>query len=217
MSAAVALIGPTVGAQAARPEPPPLPSGAIAEWTARYHANAFTDPRLNSLTFIVDTNSHYVTSSADSLPLAVMAAVDSIFARVAAQNEMRETTTQLVEGRLRVPGGDSTPPVYIVDGVRLTRVDSLNTNAIESIQLVRPADAASLYGPDAAKRGAVVVKMEHRGPKNPAIDLSINQRLAKLGISRDRVDFGNMMWIVTRTIGPNPTYVNVLHLKAGAP
>lgn len=126
---------------------------------------------------------------------------------------------QLVEGRLRVPGGDSTPPVYIVDGVRVKRVDSLSVDAVESIQFVKPADAAPAYGPDAAKGGVVIVNMWRRRPKNTAIDLSIRQRLAKLGIPPERVDLGNMQWIVTgaRVIGPTETYINVLWLKGGAP
>jgi hypothetical protein len=218
--AAIALVASAAAAQTARRDPLPLPRGAISEWTARYHPSAFnSDSRVNSLTFVVDTNALYVASSADSLPVAVTAAIDSMFARVAAHNEIRETATQLVEGRLRVPGGDSTPPVYIVDGVRVKRVDSLRVNAIDSIQLVKPADAALRYGSDAAKSGAVVVKMEDSGPTNPAIDESIRQRLAKMGIGAERVDLGNMQWIVTnaRVFGTNPTYINVLYLKRGAP
>ena len=216
---AIALIASAAAAQTARREYPPVPRGAISEWTARYHANAFAgDSRVNSLTFVVDTNAQYVASSADSLPVAVTAAVDSIFAAVAAHNAIRETATQLVEGRLRVPGGDSTPPVYIVDGVRVKRVDSLRLNAIESIQLVKPVDAALAYGQDAAKSGAVVVTMDHRSPKNQAIDMSILQRLAKLGIDAERVELGNMQWIVTNAgvFGASPTYINVLYLKGGA-
>lgn len=218
--ATIAFVGTATGAQTAQRDPLPLPRGAITEWTARYHPSAFDkDSRVNSLTFVVDTNALYVASSADSLPVAVKAAIDSMFARVAAHNEIRETATQLVEGRLRVPGGDSTAPVYIVDGVRVKRVDSLRVNAIDSIQLVKPADAALAYGSDAAKSGAVVVKMEHRGPKNEAIDESIRQRLAKMGIAAERVDLGNMQWIVTNAgvFGPNPTYLNVLYLKRGVP
>lgn len=216
--AASAFVG-GAGAQTARPDPPPLPNGAIREWTARYHANAFTDPRINSLTFVVDTNSRYVASSADSLPDDVKAAIDSGFAWVEAHNAIYDTIVELVAGRLRVPGGDSTPPVYVVDGIRVKRVDSLEANSIEAIQLVKPADAATVYGPDAAKSGAIVVKMDHRKRKHPAIEATIRQRLAKLGISAERVDLGNMMWIVTGAgvIGRNPTYINVLHLKGGEP
>jgi hypothetical protein len=219
-SAAIAFVAFAAEAQTAPRDPPPLPRGAITEWTARYQPNAFNkDSRVNSLTFVVDTNALYVASSADSLPVAVTAAIDSMFALVAAHNEIRETATQLVEGRLRVPGGDSTPPVYIVDGVRMKRVDSLRVNAIDSIQLVKPVDAVRAYGSDAAKSGAVVVKMERRGPKNPAIDESIRQRLAKLGIAAERVDLGNMQWIVTNAgvFGTRPMYINVLYLKGGAP
>ena len=102
--------------------------------------------------------------------VAVTAAIDSTFAVVAAHNEIRETATQLVEGRLRVPGGDSTPPVYIIDGVRVTRDDN------------------------------------------------IRQRLAKLGIDANRIDLGNMQWIVTNAgvFGTDPTYINVLYLKRTA-
>lgn len=216
---AIAFGGATARGQTARRDPPPVRMDAMREWTARYHANAFVDPRINALTFVVDTNSQYVASSADSLPVAVTAAIDSTFALVEAQNEIRERAAQLVEGRLRVPGGDSTPPVYIVDGVRVKRVDSLSAAAVESIQFLTPADAATAYGPDAAKSGAVVVKTWHRAPKNPAIELSIQQRLAKLGIAPERVDLGNMQWIHTGrgVIGSNPIYINVLYLKGGAP
>ena len=218
--AATALVGAVASAQTIRRDPPPLRRGAISEWAARYHPNAFSgDSRVNSLTFVVDANSEYVASSADSLPVAVTAAIDSMFALVAAHNEIRETATQLVEGRLRVPGGDSTPPVYVVDGVRVKRVDSLRVNAIDSIRLVKPADAALAYGPDAAKSGAVVVKLDHRDGKNRAIDDSIRQRLARLGIAAERVDLGDMQWVVTNSgvFGASPTYINVLHLKGGAP
>jgi len=64
----------------------------------------------------------------------------------------------------------ATRPVYIIDGVRVTRDDN------------------------------------------------IRQRLAKLGIDANRVDLGNMQWIVTNAgvFGTDPTYINVLYLKRPA-
>src|SRR5437762_5245393 len=135
---AIASIAPSAAAQALlRPD-------EIFPWIARNHPNVVSgDPRVNAVLIVVDTNSQYVASVADSLSVEVMAAIDSVFASVGAHNVIEEMARELVAGRLRVPDADGTPAVYIVDGVRVSRVDSLSLNAIENIQFVKGDEAAS--------------------------------------------------------------------------
>jgi hypothetical protein len=54
---------------------------------ARNHPKVYSDARLNAVLIVVDTSGGYVASLADSLPPAVIAALDSVFASVGARNE----------------------------------------------------------------------------------------------------------------------------------
>jgi hypothetical protein len=190
----------------------------LSAWIGRNHPNVIAgDVRVNAVLIVVDTNSHYVASVADSLPLEVAAAIDSMFASVGAHNEIDGMARELVAGRLRVPGAEGAEPVYIVDGVRVSRVDSLSVNAIERIWLTKGAEAASKFGPDAATRGAIVVTMIHPENRGRVIQSSHRERLMKLGIRPDRIDFGNtqIMHVRAGIAGPNPMYITVLRLKRG--
>ena len=207
---AIASIAPSAAAQGL------VDHDEISAWIARSHSNVVAgDPRVNAVLIAVDTNNQYVASLADSLSLEIMAAIDSVFASVGAHNAIEGMARELVAGRLRVPDADG-QGVYIVDGVRVNRVDSLSVNSIENIQLIKGADA-SKYGAGAAKGGAIVVTMTHSERRRQVIDSSQRQRLTKLGIQAERVDFGNvqMMRLSPGIIGPYPLYVTVLHLKRG--
>ena len=207
---AIASIGPSAVAQA------PIGYNEFNAWIARHHPNVISgDARVNAVLIVVDTSSQYVASLADSLSFEIIAAIDSVFASVGAHNAIEGMARELVAGRLRVPGTDG-EAVYIVDGVRVRRVDSLKVNSIENIRLLKGADA-SKYGVDAAKGGAIVVTMTHSERQREVIDSSQRQRLTKLGIQPERVELGNvqMMHINSGTVGPYPLYITVLHLKRG--
>lgn len=122
---------------------------------------------------------------------------------------------ELVAGRLRVPGATG-QPVYIVDGVRTSRVDSLNANWIETIQLAKGADALK-YGTDAGEGGAIVVTMMHSERQSQVINASHRRSLSKLGIQPERVDLGQVQMTHHRpgVIGPYALDVTVLRLKRG--
>jgi hypothetical protein len=195
------------------PAQAPIRFDEFSAWIARNHPNVVAgDARVNAVLIVVDTNSRYVASVADSLPLEVTAAIDSVFAAVGAHNAIEATARELVAGRLRVPDTDG-PPVYIVDGVRVGRVDSLSVNEIENVQIVKGVDA-SKYGADAAKAGAIVVTMTHYEHRSQVIQSSHRQRLVGLGIQPERIDFGDtqMMHIRAELVGPNPLYITVLRL-----
>jgi hypothetical protein len=186
----------------------------FSAWIARYHLNVIAgDRRVNAVLIVVDTNRQYVASVADSLPLEVTAAIDSMFASVGARNAVEGAARELVAGRLTVPGAEG-PPVYIVDGVRVSRVDSLSVNSIEGIRVVNAADAAK-YGAGAEKGGAIVVTTSHSEHQSQVMKANLLRRLNSLGIRADRVDIGDeqMMHVRGGAIGPNPLYITILHLK----
>jgi hypothetical protein len=214
-AAVLSLVGLASIARSAAAQAP-ISYDTFNAWIARNHPNVISgDARVNAVLVVVDTNSQYVASVADSLSLTVLAAIDSVFASVGAHNAIEEMARELVSGQLRVPDADG-QPVYIVDGVRVRRVDSLSVNSIENIQFVKGADA-SKYGADAANGGAIVVTMTHSERRRQVIDSSQRQRLSKLGIQPERIDLGNeqMMRLGPGSIGPNTLYVTVLHLKRG--
>jgi hypothetical protein len=188
----------------------------ISAWIAARHPNVRAgDRRINAVLIVVDTSGGYVASVTDSLPTAVRAAIDSGFAAVAAHNAIEDAARELVAGRLRVPGTGEAQPVYIVDGVRTKRVDSLTAHEIEKIQLVAAAEAASAYGPDAAAGGAIVVTITHGEGQRRVIGASNRQRLTSLGLEPDRVDLGSLqiMHVRSGVHGPSPLYITVMHLK----
>lgn len=207
---AIASIAPSAAAQAL------ITYDTFNLWIVRNHPNVISgDARVNAVLIVVDTNSQYVASLADSLPLTVIAAIDSVFASVGAHNAIEGMARELVAGRLRVPDADA-PAVYIVDGVRVSRVDSLSVNSIENIQFMKGADA-SKYGADAAKGGAIVVTMTHSERRRQVIDSSQRRRLTELRIQPELIDLGNvqMMHLSPGAVGPYALYVTVLHLKRG--
>lgn len=214
--ATIAFIASAAGAQArSKADPPPVQIESIREWIARYHASIYSgDPHVNAVLIVVDANSQYVASVADSLSPATTAAIDSGFADVAAHNDAQPMAEALAAGRLTVPGGDGKRPVYVVDGARKPNVDSLNPNSIVGIRLITPADAVSAYGADASG-GAIAVTTWR--PESPALVASRRERLRKLGITPERLDNDRMeMHVRGGAIGPNPLYIMVLRLKGSA-
>jgi len=188
----------------------------ISQWIGRNHPNVIAgDPRVNAVLIVVDSASRYVASVADSLSPPVIAAIDSIFASVGAHNVIESMAHELLAGRLRVPNGDGSQPIYVVDGVRVGRVDSLMENAVKSIQFMNGAEAASKYGADAAKGGAVLVTMIHDEGWSQLVQASHRERLRKVGIEPERIDFGNtqMMQVRAGTFGPYRMNVTILRLK----
>ncbi len=207
---AVATIAPVAAAQ------PGIGHAEISEWIASHHPNVIAGDRsVNAVLLVVDSLGHYAASVADSLPVAVTAAIDSMFASVGARNEIEGMARELVAGRLRVPGTGGNEPIYLVDGLRVRRVDSLPLNSIGNIRFMNVAEAVSAYGPDVAKGGAILVTMIHDEGWSRIIEASHRQRLSKLGIQPEQIAFGNteMMDVRPGVYGPNRMYITVLRLK----
>lgn len=69
----------------------------------------------------------------------------------------------------------SQDPLYIVDGVPTTRaLNSLNMNDIESMQVLKDAASASIYGSRAAN--GVIITTRH-GQKNDKVDINFSANI----------------------------------------
>ena len=70
-------------------------------------------------------------------------------------------------------------PLYIVDGMYMNSIDHINPNDIASIDVLKDASSAAIYGSRAANGGIIVTTKEGSNTEGkPIIDLSVN-----LGIS----------------------------------
>lgn len=71
-------------------------------------------------------------------------------------------------------------PLYIVDGMYMNSIDHINPNDIASIDVLKDASSAAIYGSRAAANGVIIVttKEGSNTEGKPIIDLSVN-----LGIS----------------------------------
>ncbi len=204
--AAMTSLAPSATAQ-------PFGAREVRGWIERNHPAVIAgDPRVNSVFIVLDTNGQYVASRADSLPIEVSAAIDSTFDSVGARNAVAEIARELVAGQLRVPGSEG-QAVYIVDGVRVNRLDSLSADAIENIEFKKGADAVK-YG--AASNGGAIIVTTMRHEERAQVIASSNRRsLEALHLATDQVDLHDvqMMHVRGGVLGPNPLYVTIMHFK----
>ena len=74
-------------------------------------------------------------------------------------------------------GGSSTTPLYIVDGMPYSgSLNSLNTNDIETMQVLKDAASASIYGSRAAN--GVIVITTKKGKKGDKINIDFNASIS---------------------------------------
>ncbi len=64
------------------------------------------------------------------------------------------------------------PPLYIVDGIRMNPGSNFNLQDVESIEVLKDASAAAIYGAQAA--GGVVLVTTKRGTKGEKMDINFN-------------------------------------------
>ena len=79
------------------------------------------------------------------------------------------------------------------------------------------AEAASKYGSDAAKGGVILVTTIPDEGWNRMVKASHLERLRKLGIEPERIDFGDqqVMQVRAGVYGPYRMNVTILRLKRG--
>jgi TonB-dependent starch-binding outer membrane protein SusC len=95
-----------------------------------------------------------------------------------------------------------THPLYIIDGVPTTRAEvfaSLNPGSIESVQVLKDASAASIYGSRAAN-GVIIVTTKTSAVNKGKVNITFNTNLSVLSEKKERykmlssLDRGKVLW-----------------------
>ena len=114
-------------------------------------------------------------------------------------------------GSIRVRGmstaNTSNNPLYIIDGVATDSMNGINPNDIETLQVLKDAASASIYGSRAAN-GVVVITTKHgKGDRlNVSVNYSVSaQTIAKSYKMLDTMGWGQAWWAANNNAGVNPS------------
>ncbi|MGV8093272.1 MAG: TonB-dependent receptor [Mangrovibacterium sp.] len=88
------------------------------------------------------------------------------------------------EGSIRIRGAstvsdDGASPLYILDGVQVSSIESVNPNDIESINILKDAASASIYGSRSAN-GVVLITTKSGTSQKPRVELKYLSGLSQL-------------------------------------
>ena len=108
-----------------------------------------------------------------------------------------------IRGLTSVFGG--TGPLWVIDGVQTTNPAGLNPNDIESIQVLKDAASAGIYGTEAA-RGVIIVttKQARKGSSGFTLDSRITQNV----IRENFKVLGGQEWLDVRYVAQGKTPVS---------
>ena len=113
-------------------------------------------------------------------------------------------------GSIRVRGmstaNSSNNPLYIIDGIPTDNMDGINPSDIETMQVLKDAASASIYGSRAAN-GVVIITTKHG--KGDKMHVSVNYSLSAQTIAKsykllDTQGWGQARWIASRNAGMTP-------------
>ncbi len=104
---------------------------------------------------------------------------------------------------------NGTAPLYIIDGVATTEnLNSLNAADIESIQVLKDASSASIYGSRAANGVIIITTKKGKGDK---VTVNVNyaaslQTVAKQFDVMDAQQWGEAYWTANKNAGLTPSH-----------
>lgn len=101
-------------------------------------------------------------------------------------------------------------PLYVVDGVPTTTINDLNPNDIASMQVLKDAGAASIYGSRAAN--GVIILTTRKGSKNEKVKVSYDAYYGS-----QRVKQGNVWHILSPQEMADLKWVALNHTNPGVP
>ncbi len=107
-----------------------------------------------------------------------------------------------IRGLTSVFGG--TGPLWVIDGVQTTNPAGLNPNEIESIQVLKDAASAGIYGTEAARGGIIVTTKQARSGTG---GFSLNNLVTYNTIREDFDVLGGQEWLDVRYIAQGKTPV----------
>lgn len=116
-------------------------------------------------------------------------------------------------GSIRVRGmstaNSSNDPLYIIDGVPTDNINCINPSDIETMQVLKDAASASIYGSRAAN-GVVVITTKHGTGDRMSININYAasaQTIAKRYVMLDANQWGVAYWAASRNSNIAPSHV----------
>ena len=103
------------------------------------------------------------------------------------------TSSILIRGRRSLSGDNA--PLYVVDGVPMTNIDDVNSNEIESIEVLKDASSQSIYGARAAN-GVILITTKRGVTGRPQV--SYNGYVAVQTIDRNFEFYNGEEWAAYR-------------------
>ncbi len=116
-------------------------------------------------------------------------------------------------GSIRVRGmstaNSSNDPLYIIDGVPTDNINCINPSDIETMQVLKDAASASIYGSRAAN-GVVVITTKHG--KGDRLTVNVNyavsaQTIAKRYKVMNAEQWGQAYWMASKNSGIRPSHI----------
>ncbi len=117
-------------------------------------------------------------------------------------------------GSIRVRGmstaNSSNDPLYIIDGVPTDNINCINPGDIETLQVLKDAASASIYGSRAAN-GVVIITTKHG--KGDRLSVNVNYALSAQTIAKryhvmNAEEWGQAYWMAARNSGvENPSHI----------
>ena len=127
------------------------------------------------------------------------------------------SSTIRVRGMASVNGGD---PLYVIDGVASTEnLNSLNAADIESIQVLKDASSASIYGSRAAN-GVIIITTKRGKAGKMAVNVNYNvavQTVAKTFDVMNAEQWGRAYWQAAANDGIPPVGASTLYGTGDTP
>ncbi len=116
-------------------------------------------------------------------------------------------------GSIRVRGmstaNSSNDPLYVIDGVPTDNINCINPSDIETMQVLKDAASASIYGSRAAN-GVVIITTKHG--KGDRLSVNVNyavtaQTIAKRYKVMNAEQWGQAYWMASKNSGIKPSHV----------
>ncbi len=116
-------------------------------------------------------------------------------------------------GSIRVRGmstaNSSNDPLYIIDGMPTDNINCFNPADIESMQVLKDAASASIYGSRAANGVVIITTKQGKGDR---MSINVNyaasaQTIAKRYEMLDAQQWGQVYWQASRNAGIKPSHV----------
>lgn len=126
-------------------------------------------------------------------------------------------------GSIRIRGvstaNASAAPLYVVDGVPTDNINSINPADIETMQVLKDAASASIYGSRAANGVIIITTKKGKGDRLTVnINYALNmQTLAKTYDMLDANQWGEVYWQAFRNSYPGQTPYHVLYGSGETP